>query len=519
MPRDLASFYSIYGPKTVFVPLAHKSKRPTIDNYPNLTLEQTLECDFQKLLREAPGISVLLGPPSNNLSLIDFDQGDLYPSWRALNQWEETRHTRGSQKGRHVWFRMRGEYPALVHHLARSGEPSIGEWRGAQLAKIDGLHDNGVDHYGPIFDRPIQEIAWERIAWQTKFEPPTIPGQDERKLLGKNIQAIVNNGMDFTKNLLGNRWLSQRSGAFLVGPSGVGKSTLVMQAMILWSCGLSAFGIKPVQPLRILQIEAEDDYNDLHEMSWVSRRLTLTTQQRKMIETNTHIEWLNDVGYNEFFTVLDSFLRQFPCDLLIINPYSAYQGSSIQDEEQNNEFLRVKLSALMDKYDFGTLLVHHTPKTNFQKTDNYLWSDWMYRMAGSASITNWARGILVMNTTKLPDIYRFIAAKRFEKIGWTDRETFWSHSCVNGETLWIPATDEQIAQATEAPKGKDGENHILDVLREHDDEFTTAQLCKHMKDKGMGRSTFYRHLNQLKSHKHIHESFSTQNWNISVPLQ
>ena len=36
----------------------------------------------------------------------------------------------------------------------------------------------------------------------------------------------------------------------LVGPTGVGKSALAMQAMILWGLGREAFGIKPAKPLK-----------------------------------------------------------------------------------------------------------------------------------------------------------------------------------------------------------------------------------------------------------------------------
>lgn len=285
---------------------------------------------------------------------------------------------------------------------------------------------------------------------------------EARKLRGMSVIAYSKKEVDFSKNLLGNRWLSRRTGCFIVAPSGHGKSTLVTQMMILWSCGRSAFGIHPPQPLRVLLVQAEDDENDTIEMSKMAKRLSLTPEQEGTADRNTHTEWLCDVNYVGFFEALNDALSEFPCDLLIINPYSAYQGSDLKDEERNNDFLRDALSKLMAHYNIGTLLVHHTPKTNFQKTEDYSWFDWMYTMAGTASITNWARGILVLNPTKVRGTYQFIAAKRFEKIGWDQPEQFWSHSIENGVPLWVAANQDQLCSAK--PKKQIAASDLLDLL-------------------------------------------------------
>ena len=166
-----------------------------------------------------------------------------------------------------------------------------------------------------------------------------------------------------------------------------------------------------------------------------------------LVRKNTHLEWLNDVTGPEFFLVADDFLTAFPADLLIINPYSAYQGGNIQDEELNNEFLRGRLSALCTKHQCGALVIHHTTKTQYQKLEDFSWYDWMYNMAGGASLTNWARAVLIMVPSSVPGTYKFIAAKRFEKIGWQDRAYWFSHSLENGKMLWVPATAAQIAAA------------------------------------------------------------------------
>jgi hypothetical protein len=276
-----------------------------------------------------------------------------------------------------------------------------------------------------------------------------------RAMRGASIVTYAERKIDNSKSLLGNRWLSIEQGAFVIAPSGHGKSTLVIQAAACWSCGLPAFVIFPGRPLRILIIQSEDDDNDIIEMAWLIDRLNLTPAQRELVHQNTYIEWVNDATGPQFFQMADDLLDAFsPVDILIINPYSAYQGGDMKDERINNDFLRRDLSALMAKHKCATLPIHHTTKTNYQKTKDFNWYDWMYNMAGSAALTNWARGVLIMVPSTVPGVYRFIAAKRFEKIGWRDREKWYAHSIENDKFLWVPATQDQINAAGGNPAQK-----------------------------------------------------------------
>jgi hypothetical protein len=46
---------------------------------------------------------------------------------------------------------------------------------------------------------------------------------------------------------LGHRWLCCGGGAFIFGPSGLGKSVLTLQAAVECACAQTAFGIKPAR--------------------------------------------------------------------------------------------------------------------------------------------------------------------------------------------------------------------------------------------------------------------------------
>src|SRR6202035_1201385 len=140
-----------------------------------------------------------------------------------------------------------------------------------------------------------------------------------------------------------------------------------------------AFGIKPSRPLRSLVIQAEDDDGDMKEMGQIYTHLHLTDGEIATADSNTHAEPCNDLCGEKLLYELDNFLEQKPSDLLWINPYSAYLGADVKNSEANNLFLRTGLNPILKKHHCAAIIVHHTPKTNFNGTENYKPSDWMYR--------------------------------------------------------------------------------------------------------------------------------------------
>ena len=106
----------------------------------------------------------------------------------------------------------------------------------------------------------LQFGAESWTAWETKQATP-----DEGALMPISQLAVYDTSHD-PNNILGKRWLCRGGSLVVVGQSGIGKSSLCMQLMILWALGLPAFNITPVAPLRSLLIQAENDVGDLAEM-------------------------------------------------------------------------------------------------------------------------------------------------------------------------------------------------------------------------------------------------------------
>lgn len=93
-------------------------------------------------------------------------------------------------------------------------------------------------------------------------DPPPAP----EMAVAKRLDELVAHAANDPAELLRNRFLCRGGGLLLVGPTGVGKSSLSMQAKILWALGRPAFGIVPARPLKSLLIQAENDDGDLAEM-------------------------------------------------------------------------------------------------------------------------------------------------------------------------------------------------------------------------------------------------------------
>jgi hypothetical protein len=265
-------------------------------------------------------------------------------------------------------------------------------------------------------------------------------------LTGASLLNLSEREIDENNTLLGDRFLCRGGGVFLVGPSGIGKSTLSIQLAAELGCGRPAFGIAPARGLRVLIIQAEDDEGDVIEMSRVVNHLALKENEKTLIDKNTFVVHVNDRCGVDFIDTLDQLLEQWPADIVIINPYESYLGDDIQDRRANTLFLRNWLNPLLERRRCGCIIVHHTPKTNFRDTSKWRSYDWMYAAAGAAGLTNWARGIIVIDPTEVEGVYGLICPKRGKRIGWTGQWQYWAHN-EEGHFVWSPASDAQIAKA------------------------------------------------------------------------
>jgi hypothetical protein len=313
----------------------------------------------------------------------------------------------------------------------------------------------------------MEQARFDDDDWNRNFEESQKAAEQKAadlelfKLAQRSVADYLDIGIDPESNLLGNRWLTREGSLFIVAPSGHGKSSLCIQAMICWAIGRVAFGIKPARPLRILLVESEDDDADIKAFVQVLRTMNLSQEEMELLHKNTRIEFRRDLTGNRFFEAIDQFLSQFPSDLLIINPLTGFCTLQLTDESAMADFLRARLNPLMVKHHCAPVIVAHMPKGQVASISEKEWYEWMYVLQGCTTLTNWARAILVfVPCPKLRGTYRFITAKRPAQSGWVEPEYYFAHSRkeveVNHETLeiieWLPASEAQIKQAAPEPE-------------------------------------------------------------------
>jgi len=117
-------------------------------------------------------------------------------------------------------------------------------------------------------------------------------------------------------------------------------------------------------------------------------------------------------------------------------------------------------------------------------------------------ITNWARAYLTIDPSdSSPDVYRFIAAKRGERIGWDHHEMFYAHSQEQDNIVWLKANQDQIAEA----KACSSRVKTVDLTRAllmvpmHDPKAKVMVEEKIWCDQNLGRDLVQRALKKLEA--------------------
>ena len=286
-----------------------------------------------------------------------------------------------------------------------------------------------------------------------------LPGVGEKEEQPSNPPVAVSLG-DLVRplendpnELLKSRYLCKGGSLLLVGPTGVGKSSLAMQAMIQWALGRPAFGIEPTRPLNSVVIQAENDDGDLIEMrDGVFKGMELLPEQTA--EAFNRIKMCREdvrTGTAFFENTVRPLLEEHRPDLLWIDPVLAYLGGDASSQEVVSGFLRNQLNPLLHEFNCGAVIVHHTNKPP-KKNDGNGWSggDFAYMGSGSAEWANWARAVLALKSTPAQGIYELHAGKRGGHLRWraTDETRVFSqyiaHSKGEGEIFWRPATESEI---------------------------------------------------------------------------
>lgn len=295
-------------------------------------------------------------------------------------------------------------------------------------------------------------------------------------------------------------WLRKGGGAFLVSTSGAGKSVMSIQLAMCWAMGRDFFGIKPVKPLKIGIIEAEDDET---ELGWFKSNMRRgfsqyhkwTSEDIDKALKRIHLE--NFVGKtgDEFIYRLKEVQLKKHYDLIIVNPLFSYFGADLSNNKDDSHFFREMLDPVIKDPEngFGVLFIHHAnkpPKTNERKgwgSDAFA----QYIGAGGTDVAGWARAQLVL--TPLGDefgYFKLVAAKRGGALNWKDAEGKPTREKIiayakGGLVFWRePEPDEIPAAIMEAAKKS--------AVREKPLEECRGQMLEWLRNVPMTKTDFFK---------------------------
>ena len=309
--------------------------------------------------------------------------------------------------------------------------------------------------------------------------------------------------------LLGDRWVCQGGQLLLVGQSGVGKSSLTVQAAMMWALGLPFFGIKPARSLRSLFIQAENDAGDMAEivqgvMAYVvaSARMPQEDAVKKLKENVVFVRVTAQTGEAFVEVVRELLAKHGPMDLVFGDPLLSYIGDDISQQAVTSHFLRGLCNPLAFEHKFAWVWSHHTGKPQSDSKSRQHWNanDFAYIGLGSSELTNWARAIAVLQTTKEEGTFKLLLAKRGARAGVVDDHRLPVTSIIiqhaeSGLHWEIGKLEEEV----EAPKGHAGrkpsisEADIIQLKSEHAAHTGPmgAFLAAARKKYGVSRSKIY----------------------------
>ena len=361
--------------------------------------------------------------------------------------------------------------------------------------------------------------TWVDLAEIPEVDPTLMSNMPVRPVPEvRTLSALVRPEGDADDELLKDRYLCRGSGLLMVGQTGIGKSSLVLQCAILWSLGKAAFGIRPASPLSIILIQAENDDGDVAEVrDGIFAGLGLSPENAALAGERIKVVREDERVGLEFCALLESFIAEHHPDLAIIDPVLAFLGGDASSQRDVSGFLRGGLNPILRRHGCGAILVHHTNKPAAEKKkDTWSGGDFAYLGSGSAEWANWARAVITLRATGGHDYFELGLGKRGPRVGWKHEDGVTTryaarlaHGQGDGKIYWREVSEIEVAMGgAEDPTAPKGKLHILPLVP-RDDSISKAALISAAQGIGIGMNRAKGFIAELIHEGALHE------WKIS----
>jgi len=271
---------------------------------------------------------------------------------------------------------------------------------------------------------PTKEEVFERIVVRAKN--PALKGV-------RNVGEILDYDVkDDESSLIGykKRFLGKGGSWVIIGPSGIGKSTLISGLALHAATGMDWHGIAFRRPLRVLVLQAENDVGDLNEMLMGALlspwgRANFKNEEFLLIKNNLMFKQVTDKVGEDFCRSLEELIRETRADVVVIDPLLSYIGDDISQQKVASIFLRNWLQPILERTGCIAIPIHHTGKPPKDKATTKGWvdSDFSYLGLGSSELVNWARAVSVIVPTDEEGTYQFRITKRGFRAGMKNQFT------------------------------------------------------------------------------------------------
>ena len=226
-------------------------------------------------------------------------------------------------------------------------------------------------------------------------------------------------------SVLGNRWLCQGGSLSVIGQSGIGKSSFLMQMAIMLAIGRDFFQIKVHRPFKCIVMQAENDTGDLAEaFKGIVSSMSLSDTEKDLLRKNIKF-------YRETVKVGESFVKQArrlivhnKADFFFADPLLSFAGGNLSEQAYASQFLRNWIQPVLMETKVVWVWLHHTgkPKAKDEVAGATI-SDLAYSGLGSSELVNWSREVAVLRRTdKMRPFFELVLTKRGKRAGMHDKD-------------------------------------------------------------------------------------------------
>lgn len=350
-----------------------------------------------------------------------------------------------------------------IHAWVRIDAKDEAEWRDRRQAVFDYLSDYEPD---AMTKNPSR---WSRLGGIMR-------GAKEQTILALNVGAQSWNdwvsylessevpdeiSVDELENydtendpttVLGNRWLCKGGSLSIIGQSGIGKSSFLMQMAIMLAIGRDFFGIEVKRPYKCVVMQAENDTGDLAEaFKGVVSSMSLSDEEKTMLRTNIKFYRETVKVGEQFVKLARKLIVHNKADFFFADPLLSFAGGPLNEQAYASQFLRNWIQPVLMETGVVWVWLHHTGKPkDKESSSNATVSDIAYSGLGSSELVNWSREVAVLRRTdKVRPFFELILTKRGKRAGILDKDGRLTHTInlrhAEGRIMW-EVNDENIMQ-------------------------------------------------------------------------